>query len=438
MTTEMLQNQSCLPTSCPGQGGWLQLLSERGSSDPLLAQPQLAEHLANCPACQAEVADVRRFQTLLLRGKTPQLSAEQRQVTEARVRELAAAWSAPPRLSQRWVWGVAIAAAAAVVAIVGRPYVVEHAQQQELWQKQLVAATLPTADKPGPGIRSSAVEGSLEVANRDGTWHPMQPGQVVQAGMRLRAGATAARLLVPGRFELNLQAHAELDVLATTPSSAVSPGDAALRLRSGEVDCAVEKLNPPQRFIVMFGGYRASVVGTRFAVQHAMASAGLQVQVTEGAVRVDQAEDWWHGPSGDTVTTVHAGQRWRMDGGRLSLEPMALSLAQPQSGQPAGVPKAAQLSGSAPAGAAIGGEDSTAIPVGSMSIPGGAVGTTVRSRIPVGREAAVRDALGSDSAGSGETGDQAKENQPIHRKRNILIEVPPQVMGPEEGFAGPH
>ena len=71
----------------------------------------------------------------------------------------------------------------------------------------------------------------------------------------------------------------------------------------------------------MFAGFRASVVGTRFVIRHDDNDSGVAVQVTEGAVRVDQADDPYALP-GDTLTMVRAGNRWQYAGGRMALEPI--------------------------------------------------------------------------------------------------------------------
>ena len=95
---------------------------------------------------------------------------------------------------------------------------------------------------------------------------------------------------------------------------------ADLLVRHGEVEWQGSKLHTGQRFAVMFVGFRASVVGTRFWVRQSSDGSDGQVQVSEGAVRVDAADDPT-APLAETTTVVRAGQRWRHTGGIMSLEP---------------------------------------------------------------------------------------------------------------------
>jgi len=346
-------NESTTPAvSCPAAETWLDAISgHRDDLDALGKRPELRVHLADCSACRATVDEVRRYETMLLRAKVPGLAPEQRQALDERVRMMAAQWSPPPRVSPRLAWGIALAAAAVLVMLVARPFMQRRGERERAFAEQLTRATLPVGER-GAGVATGAVEGDVEVADRVGQWRAMQAGELLQGGMRLRtlgahpgsaqAVATSGqgtgrisseggRLVVPGRFELVLGAHTELDVLA------VGPQVAYVRLRQGEVDCQVDKLRAGQQFAVMFAGFRASVLGTRFTVRHSSPEAGVSVQVTEGAVRVDAADDP-AAPQAETTTTVRAGNRWQFAAGRMALEPIPLPAALPSVAVPVSMP----------------------------------------------------------------------------------------------------
>ena len=409
-------------TACPDSNVWLELFDARHREVP--ADVQLHAHLDGCAACRAVADDVRRYQTLLLRGRAPGLSAEQRQSLDERVHLMSGRWQKPPRVSPSFVWGLALATAAALVFTVAKPFLEKSHQNQVAFQQLVVDATAPSVDNPGPGVVTSLVEGDVEVAARDGKWRKLTGGDTIRFGHRLRtpkapsqrsAGAIqGARVVVPGRFELKLSPDTELDVLA------MADRDAFLRLRHGEVECQVEKLKAGQRYGLMFAGFRASVMGTRFVVRHDDNDSGVAVQVTEGAVRVDQADDPYAQP-GDTLTMVRAGNRWQYAGGRMELEPIpAAAVAIPAA---AAVPPAVQA-------------EPVAAPVEAAPAKGeapatqpAAVGASAASARP-----AVRAAERPVAAVPGEPAERtfnfpaATAVQP----HAIVIEVPPQQMPPPE------
>jgi hypothetical protein len=300
------------PTTCPDRNTWLQLYSDR-ESDAVAHRAELQGHLDECQACRAIVNDVRRFQSLLQRGKAPVLSPEQRQNLEERVRLQSGDWSKPAPATPWLVWGGALAAAAVLSWLLVRPLMDNRGQPN--FDEAIKAATLPTADNPGPGLAVGAVEGELQIAGRDGHWQPLKVGAAMRTGERLRSAA-GGRITVPGRFELKLGKESELDLTTLHDRTAF------VRLRRGEAECEVQKLRPGERFAVMFGGFRASVIGTHFAVSHQPDAGGVQVRVTEGAVRVDAADDPG-APLGETTTVVRAGQRWSHAAGVMALEPLA-------------------------------------------------------------------------------------------------------------------
>lgn len=345
-TTDNTDDIGKVTLPCPDRDSWLQLLCDRESGDLLAKRPQLQDHLDNCPACTAAVSEVRRFQTMVMRAKAPVLSTEQRQSLDERIRLQSGNWQRPPRFSPWLIWGTSVAAAAAIALLVGQPFADRHGEPT--FAEAVKRAQLPASEPVGQPIVVSALEGDVEVAGADGHWSRLAPGMALQSGVRLRA-ENGGKVVVPGRFEVMLEAKSEVEALALTA------GTAYLRVRSGEVQCQVEKLKRGERFAVMFGGFRASVVGTRFAVRQDGAGAGGQVVVSEGAVRVDSADEP-AAPMAETTTVVRAGNRWQHKGGVMSLEPVpapvavqpaavgvvaAPAVAQPAAEQVAAVPEEA-------------------------------------------------------------------------------------------------
>lgn len=326
-------------SSCPDRHQWLDWLCTR-EHDWQTAQPQAAVHLSECAACQAQVAEVRRYQTLLLRGKAPGLSAEQRASLEERVRmlpnQLRIQTDRGPR---RMLWAGALAAAAVLAVVAARPW--WPGASAPTFAERVEAARVPTLANPGPGVATGAVEGGLRVADRDGHWRPLASGEALRTGQRLRSTDAAGRLVVPGRFELQLAAHTEVEWLGVSGTMAL------LRLQQGTLDAQVNKLQPGERFAVLFGAHRAQVVGTRFVIHQPQAGQQASVEVSEGAVRVDAADEPL-APLAETTTMVRAGQRWRFGGGVMALEALAPpAVAAPQVQVPAAVVPAAAPTASA-------------------------------------------------------------------------------------------
>ncbi len=389
--------------TCPDSAVWLDLLDARHRETP--ADAALHEHLSACTTCTAVADDVRKYQTLLLRGRAPGLTQEQRQSLDERVHLLSGRWQKPPRVSPGFVWGLALASAAALVFVTAQPFLEKSHQNQVAFQQMVIDSTAPSVDNPGAGVITSLVEGDVEVAARDGRWRKLTGGDTLRFGHRLRTpklAAHASRVVVPGRFELQLAPNTELDVLA------MADRDAFLRLRHGEVECQVDKLKAGQRYGVMFAGFRASVVGTRFVIRHDDNDSGVAVQVTEGAVRVDQADDPYALP-GDTLTMVRAGNRWQYAGGRMALEPIP-AVAPVQA-----LPAAQVEPVVAPAAEPVGAPEAAAVPVAARAV----ARPTDRAASTVVVEKATPRAYNFPAATA---------LQP----HAIVIEVPPQQMPPPE------
>ena len=398
-------------TTCPETSVLLDLLDPRHRETP--TDGALLTHIEACAHCRATADDVRKYQTLLLRGKAPALTHEQRQSLDARVGLLAGQWQRPPRVSPGLTWALALTAATALVFVVTRPYVERMNQQQVAWERAVVDATAPSADNPGAGVVTSLVEGDVQIASPDGRWRKLSGGDTLKFGHRLRnagkkvANAVPARVVVPGRFELHLAPEAEVEVLA------MAEKDVFLRLRHGELESQVDKLKPGQRFGVMFAGFRASVLGTRFTVRHDETDSGVAVQVTEGTVRVDEADDPYAAP-GETMTAVRAGHRWEFAAGRMALEPIPVLPSTPVSGSGLVGPAAAVPAADAPV---------VAVEPAPLAPDAPAVSTDVAPAAPVAH-AAVRGAVPA----RGFVVPPATAMQP----HAIVIEVPPQQMPPPD------
>ncbi len=386
---------------CPTSAQWLQWLTDREAGDVFERRPTLQTHLDGCAQCKVAVGEVRRFQTLLQRGKAPALSPEQRQSLDERIRLQSGNWSPPSRVPAWLLWGAAVSAAAAIALLVAQPFGDRHSGPT--FAESVKAATVPTADNPGPGVAVRAVEGAVEIAGADGVWRALQGDGALKIGNKVRA-AKGGRLVAVGRFELALQPGTELEALA------MGPGTAFVRVRKGEVECQVDKLRPGQRFVVMFGAFRASVVGTRFAVRQDPAGAGGRVVVTEGAVRVDAADDP-AAPNAETMTMVRAGHRWQQASGVMSLEPIPTSqtVEAPAAAtdEPAQVEVIAQP-GDEAAQAAKGAARPAARPHGAAAV-------AVQPQAPLVNV----------------------QQGPVLGPRQIVIEVPHQTMQPQEAPAGP-
>ncbi len=271
-------------------------------------------HVESCETCTEELADVRRFRTLLLRTRVPTLDDAQWDMLDERVAMMSA--EPPPRGGRvvgRIYWGVAVAAAISLVAV-------------GVWRLAEERPDTPTSVLSRGGqdrvagaftaVALTVAEGSVELAGADGRFAVAKPGQRLERGAQLRSlsGAKSGRLVVAGNFELTLAPETLVSV------EAGNGREVFLRLRHGSVACQVAKRRPGQRFGVLAGGFRASVVGTEFVVRHDV-EGRVSVSVTEGAVRVDEADGPWREQS-ETTMMVRAGNRWEFAGGHMQLGPI--------------------------------------------------------------------------------------------------------------------
>ena len=131
-------------------------------------------------------------------------------------------------------------------------------------------------------LRLTATEGPGQLTTADGSFQALGAGAELAGGAQVRSGSRSVRLVVADNFEVNLAPNSLLTLEASNGR------EVFLRLRRGSVSCQVAKRRPGQRFGVLAGSYRVSVVGTEFTVSYPRVG-DVSVEVSEGAVRVDEA-----------------------------------------------------------------------------------------------------------------------------------------------------
>ncbi|HAN32284.1 MAG TPA: hypothetical protein DCQ06_11865 [Myxococcales bacterium] len=173
----------------------------------------------------------------------------------------------------------------------------------------------------------SAAEGSGQLTTAEGSFHALQAGAELKTGTQIRSGRSPVRLVVAGNFELELAAKSLISI------EAGNGREVFVRLRRGQIDCQVSKRRYGQKFAILAGSHRVSVIGTEFRVSYPRVG-DVSVQVSEGAVRVDEATSPWQRP-GDTTMVVRAGHRWRAHSGKLEMGPVEPNKAVVNGGSPA-------------------------------------------------------------------------------------------------------
>lgn len=291
---------------------------ERSDLDPAVREAA-TEHAAQCAQCAAQMQEQRRFRTLLLRARVPGLGAEQWRALDQRIGMLGTE-PQPRRVSvgARTYWGLTLAAAA-VAAVIG----VGRFVDQQAAESSTTSVASSTPRRPVVVTPTGAVAPPLGVARVDGAVAvidgagleagALRPGANLAVGSTLRAEAPA-RIALAGTAVLDLAAGTEVRV------DAADARDFFVRIRRGEVGLQVDKRAPEQRFAVLAGSYRAAVVGTQFLVRLGE-DASVDVEVREGAVRVDEASQ---GDSvrAETTVVVRAGRRWQARGGQILVGPI--------------------------------------------------------------------------------------------------------------------
>lgn len=389
---------------------------------------RMDDHIEGCTACSARLHHVRRFRTLLLRTRVTGLGHEQWRALDERMALMGS--EPPPRaisVGARAYWGVTIAAGLAALAVGGWTFVSERieAGQAEAVADQVVAAR--TLAELTPLAVRGQVAGLLAHGG-DGHWVALDEGAPVVTGMMIRSGANDAVMELSaegGAHVATLTVRAETEVAV----DAATARDVFVRVRSGEVDLAVDHRRVDQRFAVLAGGFRVQVVGTRFSVRHG-ADASVDVIVREGAVRVDAA-DVATAPTAETLTVVRAGQRWQARGGRISFGPIEGIQSGAEPVLPVGTEGAAATPSNTPAPAEPADGDAQA----ESPRTSGQVAARARSRSTLPGPPPVPDLsaqLGPVAPRPAIGVATPAPRADVKTPRRFVIEVPPQHMSPEE------
>ncbi|HOX44959.1 MAG TPA: FecR domain-containing protein [Myxococcota bacterium] len=295
---------------------------------PPEAAREFEAHLAGCPACQAEVAELRQAAELVRLVREAPLPAE------PAWRPLALPGRSPIRGRWGWAWAAGALAAAAAALILyalgpgsagpGAPPPVPP------------PAPPPSApvERPVLALQVLAREGALMRAFPDGQpTRPLPPGVALRAGDELWTGPSSSALLELGdRSRVGLARSSRLRLDGTDEARA------RFTLQSGTLTCRVSPRPPDQLFRVETELASVVVKGTRFAVR-IEGPGGVWVGVAEGAVEITPRSP------GARPLLVQAGQAARLDRQGLALGPLAerraeldrllASLEQAQPGAPA-------------------------------------------------------------------------------------------------------
>ena len=306
-------NKQMTDRGCPTEEVWMDYLDANPGAGLVADRAALEQHLEACGECTEQVDELRRFNTMLLRSRVPGLSNEQWQVLDERMEMMGSEYVPPPKIATKVYFGLAMAAAIGLFGVG-----LYHLVTQPPAAVPTIASSERLMQLPGAmpaQLLAGAVEGQLEIADASGKWRALSSGESLATGVKLRGGGAGdARLVVPGHFEVRVTSGSVVQVLAANGHNTW------LRLRNGEVSCTVEKRRPHQQFKVLAGRFRATVVGTEFVVRH-RDDAAVSVHVTEGIVRVDEANE--PGARGsETTTMVRAGNRWQFAGGHIEFGPI--------------------------------------------------------------------------------------------------------------------
>ncbi len=321
---------------CPNEQTWHGYVDDDSAELSSAERADIEVHLANCEPCTLLVDDLERFRTLLLKTRVSGLTAEQWDVMDERALLMGSEFVPPRSRMPQVYWGVAIAAASTFLFLGVWQLATESNNDSRLQASAAQHASAGSGHLPVPAtggalpkasLIAGAVDGELQVVDRQGNWQPMKAGHELRLGTRIRSTMSSrqARLVVPGHFELQVSSGTELSLLGANSKSTF------VRLRRGAITCQVEKRRPDQHFAVLAGRFRMAVVGTRFLVRHGD-DAQVTVLVAEGAVRVDEANEPL-AQVGETTTVVRAGSRWHFAEGRVQFGPIAIRPANKQNSE---------------------------------------------------------------------------------------------------------
>jgi TonB family protein len=248
-----------------------QLLDDPGRAPVLPAD--LAEHLANCEHCAAELTRLQLLERRLERldadfalpdGFVERLTAQLPSEGIQRVTP-----TKPPR-HRRWLAPVALAASVAALAGV-------------LWSSQRELSTPPTPS-PAPGAAVGQVTAlspgaSLRVRRPGGDWQTASSATSLRAPLELAAGDR-------GRVTLTLDDGSSL--LLDRHTQLIVEGRDRLRLRRGRLLASVRPRSASSRRLrIALDGGSVSVLGTKLQLQSGR--EGSSVEVLHGVVALRDA-----------------------------------------------------------------------------------------------------------------------------------------------------
>lgn len=245
-------------------------------------------HLSDCPECRDSLEAVQLAQRALDSARTSSpsldwLATDERvgAIVEKRMRK-----NARPKWMPFAMTGALVAAAAAVTFVVWPS--TEPKVEAPPSEPPLVQVSAP---KP---IRVELARGLTRVA---ASAEPIAAGETLKSGDVLRTG-------VAGKAFVHLPDSSHVRVAAGTQVALTraESDEVALTVSRGRVSVRASH-EPRKAFVVHAGQVSVHVVGTIFSVENG--PAGVEVAVSEGAVRVE---------SGDAQeTNVKAGQRLSID-----------------------------------------------------------------------------------------------------------------------------
>ncbi|MER2562652.1 MAG: FecR domain-containing protein [Myxococcaceae bacterium] len=245
-------------------------------------------HLSDCPECRDSLEAVQLAQRALDSARTSSpsldwLATDERvgAIVEKRMRK-----NARPKWMPFAMTGALVAVAAAVTFVVWP--VAEPKVEVPPSEPPLVQVSAPQP------IRVELARGLTRVA---ASAEPIAAGETLKSGDVLRTG-------VAGKAFVHLPDSSHVRVAAGTQVALTraESDEVALTVSRGRVSVRASH-EPRKAFVVHAGQVSVHVVGTIFSVENG--PAGVEVAVSEGAVRVE---------SGDAQeTNVKAGQRLSID-----------------------------------------------------------------------------------------------------------------------------
>jgi ferric-dicitrate binding protein FerR (iron transport regulator) len=258
------------------------------------ASDRLRRHLDGCPGCSeayGRLMKTRRLLRELDHEEPPELPWRQ---LEAQVRWKLAQEQKGERGRSRLPALVALAAGAAVVGAVAavvvmsqmRPPAVAPVEAPVARSTEAAVETRPLDDVELAAI-ATMVRGDVHVLTSRGQMEPLEFDRPLLQGTSVITGAGQAALQWSEGSGLLVTRHATLVLQRMRTRSQ------ELGLQRGRVLVRMAPLAPAQRFSIVAGGIRTTVVGTYFSVE--LDPEAVEVEVYKGVVRVEPVDERWSG-----------------------------------------------------------------------------------------------------------------------------------------------